>query len=1094
MPEPFVQNTHSNGVTKNGGTLPEIPHVINNIIPLSNVLKFYTQEAYKQLKRLMENLASSKESDVIRKKQFLKLIVSLRQDFIKIYTLVKWAQNSKDISKLIDLLNYFRGQEFFFEQLSIGINELNHFSGAKLPNSDLLTALEVLVKGRPQLPSYNYIERPKVSSEKTLQVLRDLDLALTARMAFLTPPKRFENNYVIKDGRIIIQIPNEFQVSITVGNDLIIDNDEDYYKSPFFLIDFEFLFGINPNTSLITHGDSETVTVLPKSSFEKLEFLVNKILLKLSLDGLYDFLHKYSIFFKLYLISKQLKGLIINSKWKGNIQFNYNSSKIIINYWSNFYISKNWKSFIEIGVDKNSNLSYRWFKNGHFIMNATELIKNSIRSDSEPQDLSVDSILSCIINKHSEELVQKIYDKYFEVISDSAVSSSSVGKLEPSTLDSMAILNNYQLLLTITQTKTIILAINPVSGYFYFMKPSPIETSFQNKINSIPSSFRNKSFISEGELVQNVVNNLIQLRLEILSRTIKTKLITTEWISNDIINLNDYETTKILNYIREGNSLKLFNKLVYYRCRNWPASWFLINMVSGLTLKLFWWVAKIKSVKGEWKIQWVQKLPDAGDNDTDYKYFKSLSASSSNLIINQLVVEELEARDIRFLKLEKSFCKTYVELFNLPESFLDSNKSMSVSLRDHRSKSIGEPTGLPNWEANGSLNDNTMDEKADGVNGGQSDSLDTSTSTLMALYNSGNLLPTSISATTFFLMVKLHECSSNFNSSLITLTVLGTLKGGYNFKSLEKLGVKINPEKEQFEISTSVDLSQKIDQDSPVTGAILGFLFENLKKVNLLIQVLSQLKKSDIKILNNQSHEITFSSNPFYKPFTLSVRDTSADSPEAHLKSGSLNCLNDSELNIILSLSTHKDEDKYVGLVVRMLNQEINRSSESLLGCFRFLEDYVNVFEAIKSINSELKKATHLELANKLPRLNFEPRFRSLNIILFAFKINSLASVLSKSVRRDTISFNVSFKRNKFDKPQRLLLKFSMRDNLNSQNLKYQKLFEFIFKDANDLIRNAIEEKAIFLKLNYDFVMSGDYLVTFMTHITQSFIKFLESQ
>ncbi|KAJ8143806.1 hypothetical protein OY671_003086 [Metschnikowia pulcherrima] len=86
---------------------PEIPHVTNNIVPLSNVLRFHTQEAYKQLSRQIESLAHTRtsESDAARKRKLLAVIVALRHDFDKLYRLVKWAQRSKDVSKLIDVLN-----------------------------------------------------------------------------------------------------------------------------------------------------------------------------------------------------------------------------------------------------------------------------------------------------------------------------------------------------------------------------------------------------------------------------------------------------------------------------------------------------------------------------------------------------------------------------------------------------------------------------------------------------------------------------------------------------------------------------------------------------------------------------------------------------------------------------------------------------------------------------------------------------------------------------------------------------------------------------------------------------------------------------
>ena len=91
---------------------------------------------------------------------------------------------------------------------------------------------------------------------------------------------------------------------------------------------------------------------------------MNQTLLTRGLQGLYELLHKYSNSFKIYLLAKQFQTLLINSRWRGNFQINYqtNKSLIVINYWSQHYLSRNWKSFIELGIDSHSNLNYRWFK------------------------------------------------------------------------------------------------------------------------------------------------------------------------------------------------------------------------------------------------------------------------------------------------------------------------------------------------------------------------------------------------------------------------------------------------------------------------------------------------------------------------------------------------------------------------------------------------------------------------------------------------------------------------------------------------------------------------------------------------------------
>ncbi|GEQ69073.1 hypothetical protein JCM33374_g2744 [Metschnikowia sp. JCM 33374] len=526
-------NGHSNGIYPpthaSADMPPEIPHVTNNIVPLSTVLRFHTQEAYKQLSRQIESLAHTRttEPDAVRKRKLLTVIVALRQDFVKLYALVKWAQRSKDVSRLIDLLNWLRTQEFYFDNLALGLNELNHFSGAKLPQADLLTAMEVLVKGRPQLASYNYLERPPVSPQRILQVLHDLNLALTARMALVDDmPPRFRRNYVVKDGRVIFTLAHEFRVSITVANDLIVDSADDYYKSPFFFIDFAFLFGANHNNSLTTHRDSKLATELPKSSREKLEAVINQTLLTHSLTGLYDVLHKYATSFKLYLISRQLRSLSINSKWRGNIQYKYSSFLVIINYWANHHLSRSWRSFIEIGIDKNYNLNFRWFKNGKYDhdhgipslgSSSTPTDPETPTSSEDVQELNIDFVLSLIINKHSEILIRKVYDSYTSTVSS----------------DTVSIINPHQLLIKLTPKKSTIFAINPLTGHFYFMNPSPIETAIQAKINSKPSVVKNKNFISESDMINNVVTNLIQLQTENLSKTIKMRLVTMGWVANE---------------------------------------------------------------------------------------------------------------------------------------------------------------------------------------------------------------------------------------------------------------------------------------------------------------------------------------------------------------------------------------------------------------------------------------------------------------------------------------------------------------------------------------------------------------------------------
>lgn len=1009
MPPNTEGQTWHNGVPSTiKGTVspPHIPHVTTNIIPLLNALRFHTQEAFKLMNKLVEKLAQTKStsSDVSRKLALLNLIVSMRQDFVKIYTLVKWAQRSKDVSKLIDLLNWLRSQDFYFDSLNQGINELNHFSGAKLPNSDIPLALEVLVKGRPLLPSYNYIKKPPISPRTILRVMDELNLILTARMALMDKiPRRFHNNYVVKDGRLIITIPGEFQVSITVANDIIIDDPSDYSKSPFYFIDFTFLFGINPETTLITHRDSKIVTALPKSSREKLETVVNQVLLNLSLDGLYDVLHKYSISFKLFLISRQLRDLSINSKWRGNFQFKYSSSLIIINYWSNHFLSRGWKSFIEIGFDKKYNLNFRWFKNGNYDLNHN--IPDIYGSSTEPEDaedLSVDSILTTIVHKHSEMIMAKIHSQFIKSVSPNSVS----------------ILSPHQLLIQLTARKSTILAINPLTGFLYFTDPSPIESQYQAKINGVPMVVENKNFITEKDMIKNIVENLILIRLEIANSILRTKLITTEWIPNDFVNINENETSRLFCTLKEFKSTPAY-KILFYRCRTWPSAWFLINMSTGYSSEIHWWVSRTKSIQGEWKLQWLKALDKQENSELDYNFLNTLSKSCSNLIIHHLITEELAQRLVGYMIVDK---KDVLSNFNVPIE----------------------------------LSQNLFE-------------------TVIALHNTGNLLPLSATSSTIFLVTELTSIGS---CTKLKLTMYGSLKGQQNLElfSFPNLGLKLHQENRLFELLSSINLNDNNDDssESSSTHDLLTLLFGSLQKIGSLMRTLDQLNASGYTTLNYDLAQVSFNIHSQYKPFMLQLGDIGST-------------------KVASRLIPAEDEDINVKLLLNIINQKISENYSAQSGCFKYLEECVSIFRAAKVVADALKTKDS-RLPNNLRRLQFDFKFQSLNKVQFVFYVNSVHSASPKKVQKDKIVFSINFVWNKFDVKRKLLYKFSMTENMSAENLKFRKLFEHIYRATNEIQEKCHEKKKTFIKLNYDFLTEGEVLILLMQRVIESFIVFLLSE
>lgn len=1050
---------------------PPLPHVTTNIIPLLNVLRFHTQDAYKQLHQTVQKLATSTAPDVARKLALLDVIVAIRHDFVKIYTLVKWAQRSKEVSRLIDLLNWLRAQETHLDHLALGVGELGHFSGAKLPSADLPRALEVLAKGRPHLPSYNHIPKPRISPHTVLRVLRDLNLALTARMA-LAPdvPRRFHNNYVVRDGRVVITIPGEFQVSVTVANDVIVTDAAEFAKSPFFFIDFVFLFGINPETALITHHDSRIVTALPPASHRKLEAAANQVLLMQSLSGLYEVLHKCSISFKLYLISRQLKQLCASSKWCGHVQFKYSSSLIVVNYWSAHYLARGWRAFVEIGIDRRYNLSLRWFKNGRYEL--SDVPELGAELDADAQDLSIDATLTKVVHRHSEKLMAQLHRQC----------SNAIGA------DAASLVGPHQMLIEFTPRRSTVLAINPLTGQLYFSDPSPTESQYQTRLNSAPTGV-DARFVSEHDAVRHVADALVQLRLDMANRFLRTKLVATEWIPNDFIALSDGETARVLGSVvdptagsgsgavfvsssRSGSGLgartgaAATHRFLFYRCRNWPAGWFMFYMIAGHTLRVHWWVARTRSIQGEWKLQWLRTLDANAPPNLDHRSFHTLSTACSNMIVHHLIAEDLDHRGISHVRVAYP---VVVERFHVPAASL-ADPAAIVPLLPLQSET------LPPYES------------------------------VLALHNTGNLLPLSSAAVTVFLVVRLLADGA---STRLLLALYGALHAHHDavHLPLDQIKVTMHPHN-VFELLAFASLSgdsgkageKDPAKDDPIadpkaenlaktdsvatngvgssedgeTGAhrLLHTLFRGLHDMATLMRVFEQLDACRARVLSSGFHEVQFAAHEFYRPFTLVLPN------ERKRLSARLIC------------ST--DERPHVRALIDLVNQVLATARVSLAGCVRYLHECVGIFHAADAVRHALKMRD-LRLANNLPHLQFDFRFVSLGRVQFVFHINSIHGVAPRRVHKDRIVFAVTFARNRFDPSRRLLCKFSMNDNMSSENLKFRKLFEHIYRATGELQRLCVDTKRAFLKLNYDFLTEAAVLESLMARIAECFVVFLEA-
>lgn len=335
---------------------PELPHITTNIVPLSTILRKFAEFSFAELSHVLQ----VQPNDEQKKKRLLELSVHLRKEFVRLYVLTKWSKASAhDFIKFVDLLAWLREQSSYFTNLIWSTKSLNQsLLSAKLPNPDLITALEVFTTGRPTLPSHNFIES-KISTKKVLQVLKDLNIVLSMKYALVDDlPEEF-TRYEIKDGRIYVYTQDyEFQISAL---------DE---ESPFFMLKFKLTFG----------------------EFEQGRNLIrvcNEALRNGGFPELKRILSNYTDTMKLYLIHQRLNNI-------KSVKHSYHPEKfqITVHYWTNSFVFK--YSNVEIGISKQKNkIVYRWFRQGEFVQSFEEVEH-------------IDMFLRDIYHKHAALILSQI--------------------------------------------------------------------------------------------------------------------------------------------------------------------------------------------------------------------------------------------------------------------------------------------------------------------------------------------------------------------------------------------------------------------------------------------------------------------------------------------------------------------------------------------------------------------------------------------------------------------------------------------------------------------------------------------------------------
>ncbi|CAI4046260.1 hypothetical protein N7582_003768 [Saccharomyces uvarum] len=639
---------------------PSLPHVEINQVSLALVVRNLTVFTMKEIAQYMKTNVHTQmnEPNSAKKIRFLQLIIFLRTQFLKLYVLVKWARTIKqnNFHVLIDLLNWFRMTNMNVNNCIWALkSSLDSMTNAKLPNVDLVTALEVLSLGRPNLPTHNFKlsggsdstdavdGMAKVPLSLILQRLQDLNLTVSIKIALMNVPKSL-HNYRIKNGRIYFVVTNEFEVQLSTVN----------RQSPLFFVDLKLLFSTEAEQSVSTvtesnspngnsdnndDGSNPNGNSLPLNK-PRLEKLINEILLKSNdpLSSLYNFLHKYVLTLQLYMVHREFLKLANGGKFsKSNLIHNYDSKKsvITVRYWLNGKMDS--KGKITIGIQRTTeSLVLKWDNQSASRAKNMPVIYNNIVSN-------IEGILDEIMFNHSriirsELLARDIFQEDEE---------------NPDVL-------LFQLPTTCVAMAPIQLKIDLLSGQFYFRNPTPLLSNYASKIN-------------KAESPEELARILQQLKLDKIIHVLTTMFENTGWSCSKIIkinkpirtqlNINSNNTTKtesgnaIDNDAKNGNFCLLLQRDLFIRLPHWPLNWYLIlSIVSSKTSCVVEKrIGKIVSQRGKWNLKYLDNsnVITVKLESITYQKIMILQKTILNRIINHMLIDSLNQ-----LKIHNKICSS----------------------------------------------------------------------------------------------------------------------------------------------------------------------------------------------------------------------------------------------------------------------------------------------------------------------------------------------------------------------------------------------------------------------------------------------------
>ncbi|OMJ17907.1 Mediator of RNA polymerase II transcription subunit 14 [Smittium culicis] len=266
-------SSNDDDFTNNVDYLEQAPNALAGNIPLSHIIDRVNTHAYTELLNLVETMPSKINED--KKKLALEYTFQMRQAFVKLIAITRWAKDSEEINKAQKIVALLQSQNEFFSKSVDGVFGSGVLlSQSRIKNYDVLGAIDIFKTGSYNFLPEEYLKRfittPPLTFEEKKLAISNIQDEIRYRLATGEPIPSNMMLYTVNNGCVTFTVKNEYKISLTML--------QFSRRVPWHVVSLEILAGSNTDLS------NDLKFELTERQKQKLSSLCQNILVDAELD------------------------------------------------------------------------------------------------------------------------------------------------------------------------------------------------------------------------------------------------------------------------------------------------------------------------------------------------------------------------------------------------------------------------------------------------------------------------------------------------------------------------------------------------------------------------------------------------------------------------------------------------------------------------------------------------------------------------------------------------------------------------------------------------------------------------------------------